>query len=177
MKKWLYIIVPTAMLVVFTFFYFSQAKELDQREVERQAQIEKDRKAEEDRRAAIEEKARLDAAKRTAEREAEAAAKETERIAKWTAEGKEIIDATHAYNAEADNYAKDIAALEIKLDSLRKEKESLNTSVLAQSKRVEQARIDKRNAELEIQRKTEVMVRRVESSTIAQMPVAVAPSN
>lgn len=176
MKKWLYIIAPAAMLVVFTFFYFSQAKELAHREAEREAQIEKDRKAEDARRAAIEEKARLDATQRNAEREADAAAKEVERLAKWAAEGKEIEDAANAYNAEADKYAKAIAALEIRLDTLRKDKESLNTTVLGASKRVEQARIDKRNAELEIQRKTEVMVRRAESSPLTQIPVATAPA-
>lgn len=171
MKKWLYIIAPAIMLAVFTFFYFSQAKELEIREAERQAQIEKERQVDEARRAAIEEKARLDAAKRAAEREAEAAAKEAERVAKWEAEGQEIQEATDAYNAEADKYAKEIAALEIRLDTLRKTKEALNAEVLAMAKRVEQARIDKRTAELEIQRKTELMVKRAEASTLAQMPV------
>ena len=171
MKKWLYFIAPAIMLAVFTFFYFSQAKELELREAEREAQIEQERLADKARREAIEEKARLDAAKRTAEREAEAAAKEAERIAKWEAEGKEIQDATNAYTAEADKYAQEISALEIQLDSLRKNKEALNAETLALAKRVEQARIDKRSAELEIQRKTELMVKRAEASTLAQMPV------
>jgi len=175
MKKWLYFIAPAVMLVVFTFFYFSQAKELEQREAEREAQIEQERLADKARREAIEEKARLDAAKRAAEREAEAAAKEAERIAKWEAEGKEIQDATNAYTAEADKYAKEIAALEIQLDSLRKNKDALNSETLALAKRVEQARIDKRSAELEIQRKTELMVKRAEASTLAQMPVTTTP--
>jgi len=173
MKKWLYIIAPAVMLVVFTFFYFSQAKRLEEQEIARQEAIEQKRQEDEAKRAAIEEKARLDAAKRAEEREAEAAKKEADRVAKFLAEGAEIQQATDEYNAEADRYAKEIAALEIKLDTLRKQKEELNAQVLASAKRVEQAQIDKRNAEIEIQRKTEVMINRAESSTLAQMPAPV----
>jgi len=172
MKKWLYLIVPTVMLVVFTFFYLSQSKELEQQEIARKERIEHERKEEEAKRASIEEKARLDAAARAAEREAEAAQKEADRIAKWEAEGREIQEATDTLNAEANRISKEISEKEIRLDSLRKQKEQLNTDVLNASKRVELAHIAKRNAELEIQRKTELMLRRVESSAVAQMPSA-----
>jgi len=172
MKKWLYLIVPTVMLVVFTFFYFSQSKELEQQEIARKERVERERKEEEAKRATIEEKARQDAAARAAEREAEAAQKEADRIAKWEAEGREIQDATDNFNAEANRISKDISEKEIRLDSLRKQKEQLNTDVLNAAKRVELAQIAKRNAELEIQRKTELMLRRVESSSVAQMPAA-----
>jgi len=170
MKKWLYFIVPTVMLVVFTFFYFSQAKELEQQEVARQERIEKERKEEEAKRAAIEEKARLDAAARAAEREAEAAQKEAERIAKWEAEGREIQQATDTFNAEATRLSKEISEKEIRLDTLRKQKDELNAEVLNAAKGVELAQIAKRNAEMEIQRKTELMLRRVEASSVSQMP-------
>ncbi|KXU37935.1 hypothetical protein AXK12_00805 [Cephaloticoccus capnophilus] len=172
MKKWLYLIVPTVMLVVFTFFYLSQSKELEQQEIARKERVERERKEEEAKRAVIEEKARQDAAARAAEREAEAAQKEADRIAKWEAEGRDIQDATDAFNAEADRISKDISAKEIQLDTLRKQKEQLNTDVLNAAKRVELAQIAKRNAELEIQRKAELMLRRVESSAVAQMPAA-----
>lgn len=173
MKKWLYIVAPAVMLVVFTFFYFGQAKSLAQKELEDKAKIEEKRLEEEAKRAAIEEKARLDAAKRAEEREAEAAKKEADRVAKFLAEGAEIQQATDEYSTEADRYAKEISELEIRLDTLRKQKEDLNAQVLASAKRVEQAQIDKRNAEIEIQRKTEVMVNRAEASTLAQMPAPV----
>ena len=173
MKKWLYFIVPFAMLIVFTFFYLTHAKEAAEKERVREEQIALEKKQEEERKAAIEEQARLDAAKRTAEREAAAAAKEAERIAEWQAEDLEIQKATDEYNAEADKLAKQISALEVQLDTLHKKKEATNAAVLALSKKVEQARIDKRNAELEIQRKTELMIRRVENSSLTKMPVPV----
>ena len=89
------------------------------------------------------------------------------------AEGLEIQKATDEYNAEADKLAKQISALEVQLDTLHKKKEATNAAVLALSKKVEQAHIDKRNAELEIQRKTELMIRRVENSSLTKMPVPV----
>jgi len=177
MKKWLYLIVPTVMLVVFTFFYFSQSKELEQQEIARKERVERERKEEEIKRAAIEEKARQDAAARAAEREVEAAQKEADRIAKWEADGREIQEATNTFNAEADRISKDISEKEIRLDSLRKQKNQLNTDVLNAAKRVELAQIAKRNAELEIQRKTELMLRRVESSPVAQVPAAQQPAS
>ncbi|KXU35593.1 hypothetical protein AXK11_00670 [Cephaloticoccus primus] len=177
MKKWLYFIVPTLMLAVFTFFYLSQAKELEQQEIARQELKEQVRQAEEAKRAAIEEKARQDAAERAAERAAEAAQKEADRIAKWEAEGREIQKATDEFNAEANRISREISEKEIRLDSLRKQKDQLNTDVLEAAKRVELAQIAKRNAELEIQRKTELMVRRVEASSVAQMPEAPAATS
>jgi len=176
MKKWLYLIVPTVMLVVFTFFYLSQSKELEQQEIARKERVERERKEEEAKRAVIEEKARQDAAARAAEREAEAAQKEADRIAKWEAEGRDIQDATDAFNAEADRISKDISAKEIQLDTLRKQKEQLNTDVLNAAKRVELAQIAKRNAELEIQRKAELMLRRVEVLGVVDLPTPLTPN-
>jgi len=172
MKKWLYFIVPFVMLLVFTFFYLAHSKEAEIKERARKEQIAVEKQKEEERKAMIEEQARQDAAKRSAEREAEAAAKEAERIAKWEAEGREIQETTDGYNAEADKLSREISALEIQLDNLHKAKEALNGEVLALSKQVEQGRIDKRNAELEIQRKTENVIMRAEKSGMAQMPVA-----
>ncbi len=158
------------MLVIFTFFYFSHADEMAKKEEIRKERVAAELEAEAKRKAQIEEEARIDAEKRTAEREAKAAKREADRIAKWDAETQEIRNATAAHKAEADTHAANIAALEIELDSLRQATAKTTAEELALEKRVEMARIAKRNAELEIQRKTEMMIRTAERSAVAKMP-------
>lgn len=170
MKKWLYFIAPVIMLVIFTFFYFAHADEVAKLEVIRKEKAELAAQAEAERKAQIEEEARIDAEERAAERLAKAAQKEADRIAKWEKETAEIKQETAAHKAEADKHAAKIAALEIELDSLRKATAKANAEELALAKRVEDARIAKRTAELEIQRKTEMMIRTAERSAVAQMP-------
>lgn len=165
MKKWLYFIAPVIMLVIFTFFYFAHAEEVAQLEVIRKAEEAAKAKAEEERKARIEETARIDAAKRAADSKAKAEKKEADRIAKWNKESLQIAEETQGHKAEADKHAKAIAELEIELDLLHKAKAKLSAEELNFAKRVERARIAKRNAELEIQRKTELMVRRAEKSS------------
>jgi|UniRef100_UPI00404A89D4 hypothetical protein len=177
MKKWFYFIVPAAMLLVFSFFYLAHAKDAEIQEQQRKEQIVLEKNKEADRKAAIEEQARLDATKHAAQRETAAALKEAERLAKWEEEGREIQQTTDQYKREADQNAKKASALELELDTLHKLKEQTNSEVLALAKQVEQERINKRNAELEIQRKTENVVRRAESSAMTQMPVTLPISS
>ena len=170
MKKWIYLVAPVIMLVIFTFFYFSHAEEMAQAEEIRKERVAAELETEAKRKAQIEEEARIDAEKRSAERDAKAAEREAQRIAKWDAETQEIRSATAGHKAEADRHAANINALEIELDSLRQATAKTNAAELALEKRVEMARIAKRNAELEIQRKTEMMIRTAEQSAVAQMP-------
>jgi len=170
MKKWFYIIAPAAMLAVFSFFYVTHVKETREKDRIRKEEVAKQIAQEATRKAEIEEQARLDAAARAADREAKAAEKETERIAKGETEGREIQETTDEYNKAADKLAHEQSELEVQLEQLRRAKERANNEVLALAKQVELARIDKRNAELEIQRKTEMVVRQVQRNSLTQMP-------
>lgn len=174
MKKWMYVISVGGMLAIFMFFYFAFRKEALIKEKQREEQVAEERRIEEERKAAIEEKARQDAEKRAAERAAAEAKKEADRIAKWEATSKEIQDATNSYNEKADAYAKQISELEIQLDTLRKNKEQMNREAFEFAKQVEQARINKRNAELEIQRMTDMIAKRAADSALAKMPPVAA---
>ncbi|MBW7893529.1 MAG: hypothetical protein H3C27_00320 [Opitutaceae bacterium] len=175
MKKWLYFIVPGILTVIFTFFYLTHSKEAAEKERIRKEQVALVQAEEAAKKAEIEAKAREDAAKRAAEREAEAAAKEAERVAKWEAEGQRIQADTDQYNAEADKLSHDISELQVTLDSLYRTKERTNDEVLQLAKRVERARIDGQTADLEIQRLTEMIVRRADASSLTRLPAA-APS-
>ena len=170
MKKWLYFVAPAIMLVIFTFFYFSHADEVAQKEIAREERILAERTAEAERKAKIELEARIDAEKRAEERAAKIAKREADRITKWQTETAEITSATTAHKAEADKQVAIAAELEIELHSLRQATAKASQDELAYAMRVEQARIAKRNAELEIQRKTEMMIRTAERSAVAKMP-------
>lgn len=170
MKKWTYLISVGSMLAVFLFFYLSHMKELEIRDKQRAEQLELERKKEAEQKAAIETKAREDAERRAAERAANDAKKEADRLAKWEAENQRIQDAINEFVAKGDTYAKEISQLEIQLNSLRSQKEKLNREAFEFSKQVEQARIEKRNAELEIQRMTDMIAKKAADSALTRLP-------
>ena len=174
MKKWMYVISVGGMLAVFLFFYFSFLKQTEIKEKQRAEQVAQERKVEEERKAAIEAKARDDAAKRAAERAAAEEKKEADKLARWNAEGQKIQDATNAANAKADAYSKQISNLELELNTLRTNKEKLNREAFEFAKQVEQARVNKRNAELEIQRMTDMIAKRAADSALTRMPPVAA---
>lgn len=174
MKKWLYVISVGSMLAVFLFFYFSHVKEAEIREKLRAEQVAQTAKVEADRKAAIEAKAREDAEKRAADRIAAETKKEADRLAKSQAEMRKLRDETNELNAKADTYAKQASNLEIELGTLRTDKEKLNREAFDLAKQVEQARIAKRNAEMEIQRMTDMIAKRAADSTLTHAPVAAA---
>lgn len=172
MKKWIYLISVGGMLAIFMFFYFAHVKEAEIKEQQQKAEAAQKAKEEADRKAAIEEKAREDAERRARERSEAEAKKEADRLAKWEAENKKIQDATDEMNGKADAYSKEISALEVELNRLRTEKEKLNRDAFEFAKQVEQARIAKRNAELEIQRMTDMIARRAAESSLSRAPAA-----
>ena len=173
----MYVISVSSMLAIFLFFYLTHLKEAELRDKARAERLAHDQKIEAERKAMIEAKAREDAAKRAAARAAEDAKKEADKIAKWEAEGQKIKDATDKHNAESDRLAKEAAKLEIQLDSLRRDKETANRECFESAKRVEYAKIDKRNAELEIQRTTEMIARRATESSLARLPLPPLPKS
>ena len=174
MKKWIYYIIPAILTVAFIFFYVTHVKEAEEKARIRKAEIELKLQQEAAKKAEIEENARKDATRRSAERLAQEAKKEADRIAKWEADGKEIQDATDKNNAEANEFARKIAALEIELDAMRRGKEILNAKVLTQAKAVEQALIDKRTAEIEIQRRTQMVREKAAASHLVRIPSPIA---
>lgn len=176
MKKWFYLIAPACMLVVFIFLYLGSTKKIAERDRQIAEKAHAAKVAEDQRKAEIEEKARLDAKRHAEERAAEDAKKEKERAEKWAAVGKDIQDQTDGYNKEAEDLSKTVAELQQQLVQLRKSKEAANLEYLAAIKQVELARVDKRTAELDIQRMTDMIAKRAEQSAMAKPPAPPAPA-
>jgi membrane protein involved in colicin uptake len=175
MKKWMYVISVGSMLAIFLVLYFAETKKHDERERVRAAEVAKKKADEDARKAAIEAAAKADADKRAAQRAADEAKKEADRVAKWEAEGQKIKDATDKYNAEADRSARKAAALELQLTDLRAQKEKLNREAFDLTKQVELGKINRRTAEMEIQRITAMIATKATQSSLARPPAVVAP--
>lgn len=172
----LYIIVPAILLVVYIFFYRGFLGELEVRDAEKARVAAEAVAAEQAKKQETERKAKEEADKRTADRTAEEKRKEDERVAKYNADNKRITDDTTGYVSDAQRYTKMIADLEVELANLRTQKEKASRESLDLLKRVELARIAKRNAELNIQRMTEMISRRASSSSLVQAPPPPAPA-
>lgn len=173
MKKWLYFIAPIAGLGLFLFFYFSHVEEAKKVAEEKRVMIAKRDKEEADRKAALETRAREDASKKAAERADAEKKKEDERIAKWAEAGKKIEDETNEAIRIGSAHTAKIGSLEKELASLRSKKDQLNRDFLEGARQVELAKIARRNAELEIQRLTELLSRKAEDSALTKDPMPV----
>jgi hypothetical protein len=175
MKKWMYVLAPTVMLLAFVFVFRSHVEEAKIKERATAARIEKERVDAEAKKKAAESKARDDAKKRQDERDAEERKKETEKIAKQAADDKKVRDQTAEYTAKGAAAQKQVDGLEAELSKLRKEKDATSRESFEFAKKVELARIARRNAELEIQRMTEMVSRRAADSSLTRPPVIPAP--
>ena len=174
MKKWMYLIFPGLMLGLFLFFYLAASKETELKEKQHIAAAAKLKADEAARKKIIEDKARLDSEKRSAARAAEEKKKEDDKIAKWVNDGKKIQDDTDKANAEANRLSKEAAVLEIQLDTLRKAKDKASREAFELVKQVELAKVARRNAEIEIQRTTEMISRRAAESSLVKPPLVPA---
>jgi len=170
MKKWMYVIFPSLMLLVFIGFYISSQNELAVREKQKAEEVARQKAAEDAHKAALEAKAAEDAARHTAERAAEDAKALAEKEAKWQAESDRIQKETDASNASLDKYSKLVDKLQIQLDYLHKAKEEANRASFESFKRVQLADVERRNAELEVQRMVAMISKRAEDSSLTKMP-------
>lgn len=176
MKKWLYLILPAVMTVVFGVFYVNHEKDVLSRESTRSKQIADKKAADKAVKDAAEAKAKESAKVTQAEREAADAKREADRKAKQDAVDKEIKDSTDASLAEADTSSKRAVILEAELERLQKERDRLGREAFDLAKQVELAMVAKRNAELEEQRLTEMIARRASDAAMAKIPPPPPPA-
>ncbi|MSU22302.1 MAG: hypothetical protein EXS32_00580 [Opitutus sp.] len=175
MKKWMYLIFPGGMLAAFLVFFLSHTKEMDAREHERAIKVQQQQKEAAAKKTADEARAAADAKKRQQEREAEETAKAEQKRLKQVAADKEVSDATtKALNAAATSQ-KEVSSLDADLDTLRKAKDKALQEAFDLARQVERAKVERRNAELEIQRTTEMIAERALASSLARMPTPPPP--
>lgn len=169
-----YFFAPLILLAVFGFFYWQYMQTAEQHEQEQQALVAKEKADAAAKKQEAENKARLDSERRTAEREAEEKRKADERRTKYDSEIQKIRDEIAKYTTQANDSAKQSAKLEQDLASLRSAKEKANREAFELNKQVERAQIEKRSAEFEIQRLTDMIARKANDSLMPRTPVVAA---
>ena len=170
MKKWLYVLFPTVLLGIFLFYYFASKAETEAREKAHREQVAREVAEANEKKALAEAKARDDAERRNVERAAEEAKAAKDKEDKYNQEMARIKSETDRSNATAEEYSKKVADLTIELDTLHKQKDSLTREDFEMAKKIELAEIARRNAEMEIQRYTEMIANRADQSLMAKMP-------
>jgi chromosome segregation ATPase len=170
MKKWLYVLFPTALLGIFLFYYFASKAETEAREKVHREQVAREVADANQKKALAEAKARDDAERRNVERAAEEAKAAKDKEEKYNSEMARIKSETDRENASAEQYAKQVSELTIELDNLHKQKDSLTREDFDLAKKIELAEVARHNAEMEIQRYTEMISNRADQSMMVKMP-------
>ena len=165
-----YFIVPVVLLAVFAFFYTSSRKEMQAKDAAHQAEVARSKAEDKKHKDEIEAKSLADAQKRTDEREAADRAKEEKKVRDYDDAMKALKDEAGKYSGESDKLAKEAADLEIQLSQARTQRETLNRETFDLAKQVEQTKINRRNAEIEIQREIEIVGKKLNDSSIAVPP-------
>jgi len=177
MKKWLYVLFPTALLGIFLFYYFASKAETEAREKAHREQVAHDLAEANAKKAIAEAKAHEDAERRNTERAADEAKAAKDKEDKYNAEMARIKDETDKANASAEQFAKQVSELTIQLENLHKQKDDLTRQDFELAKKIELAEIAKHNAEMEIQRYTGMIADRADQSLMAKMPPQPPPKD
>ncbi|MEJ1972674.1 MAG: hypothetical protein WDM96_09515 [Lacunisphaera sp.] len=172
MKKLLitYVLMPGIMFGIFLFFYFGAVKEMGAKAEKQKIEKAAKDKIEAERKAVIEQKALADAEKRQKAREEEDAKKAADKEAAYAKVMSQLAAEAADYNAQADKLAKEAADLDISISQARTNKEKLNRDTFDLSKEVELTKINRRNAEIEIQRMVEMAGKKIADSSVAIAP-------
>ena len=170
----LYLIIPAFLLVAFLFTpglgYFAAQKEIDEIEASRKAEITRQQKEEQAKREEIQKKAEADALARQQERDEEER-KKAEAKEKAYQDAIDKLNADIAeYSGDADKYSKQVNDLELQLAKLRDQKEDLNRETFDLQKKVELAKIERRTAEMEVQRMVGMVATKLDTSPLLTPP-------
>lgn len=177
MKKWFYVLAPSAMLAVFLFFYFASRAETEAREKAHQEEVAKAKAEADEKKHQAEVKAHEDAERRATEQAAEETKKAKDKQDKYDALMARIKDDTARANQSAEKYAAEVSEKTIELDALRKQKDTLTRDSFELQKKIEIAQVARRNAELEIQRTVDFIATRADQSAMTKMPPAPPPKD
>jgi hypothetical protein len=176
MKKWMYLVVPGILLVAFLFLYNQEMTQISAREQAQKAEIAKEKADEDAKKQQAEQEAKVSADKRAKEQKDAEEKTAADKEAKWQADSKKIQDQTDSNTAEADSLSKKAAELEIELDALNQKKEKDNQDDFDLLKQVQLARVAQENADMEIQRKVEMIANKADESAMTEMPPPPPPA-
>jgi len=167
-----YLIVPVVLVAVFGGIYWQHTREVAHQAVEKQAESARALEAEQSRKTAAEQKAREDADRRTAAQLAEEQKKETEKQALWDSESRALAADIATYQDQLARSTTELDQLNARLATVRATREKRAAQAFELTRAVELDRIRKRNAELEVQRLTEILATQAAGSVLASSPAS-----
>jgi hypothetical protein len=166
-----YVILPAILLIVFGVYYTKVAKpEMVAAEVAKEKRIADERAAEDAHRKEVEAKAQEDARKAQEVRDQKEKERQEKAQKDKDEQDRKVQEETAKWTDEAAKLTKDIAAMEAQIANLRSKREATNREVLDLAKKAELAKIDRRNAELEIQRMYDMVAQKVADSFLTKAP-------
>jgi chromosome segregation ATPase len=166
-----YVIFPTFLLIIFGVYYTQVAKPqmvaAAAAEVKHQAE---QAAIDEANRHQIELKAQQDAIRQQEERAQKDRAREEKLRKQQEDQDNQVREETNRWVAESATLTRQIADLQKGIADLRNQREALNREVFEGAARVETAKIDRRTAELELQRMYSIVAQKVDESFLTKLP-------
>ena len=171
-----YFILPVFLMVAFGLYYTQVAQPQMRAEAAAAARLKADEAArDEAHRLEIERKSQEDARRAQADREAKSRAAQEKARAEKEAQDRAVREETAKFEDEAARLTKQIADLEREIAGLRAQREQTNQEAFELAKQVELAKIDRRTAEMDLQRMYEMVAQKVTDSSLTKMPVVPPP--
>ncbi len=171
-----YIIVPIVLMALFVYIERGTSKENHAKEQAKIAAEVQKKEAEAVEKKKLEDKAKVDAEKRNAERLKDEQERDAKKKKEYADKIQKLKDDVKKYTDAVDLNTKRVAQLEKDLAAKREQHEAENREVFEFAKKVELSKKLRRNAELEVQRYNEILVRRASESVLANPPVAAIPA-
>ncbi|MDX2185547.1 MAG: hypothetical protein SFV32_01320 [Opitutaceae bacterium] len=174
MKRFYLFIIPIIGLIIFSVFYVQHLDVVEQKEKDKKAAEAKVAAEEAEKKAEAQRKAQEDAARRQKERDIEDAKKAAEKEQKHKDAVAAVEGQIKEHRDEYNKYLTQTKDNEAKLNQLRAEREALRRENYDLTKQVALAQIERRNAELEIQRFAAMVTSKAEQSLMPK--VAATPA-
>jgi hypothetical protein len=166
-----YVLLPAVLLITFGVYYTKVAKpEMAAQALAQEQRIAREKDEETRKKADIDRKAQEDARARQAEKDKKDRERQEKARLDKEEQDRKIHDETAKFENEAARFTKQIADLEIEITKLRSRRDQLNGEVLEVAKKVELTKIERRNAELDIQRMYDIVAQKVAASALAKAP-------
>jgi hypothetical protein len=166
-----YVIFPVVLLITFGVYYTQVAKpEMAEQERAAARKVEQQLATDEARRKEIELKAQADAQAQQQAREQKDREKQEKARRDREEQDRKISEDTAKYENLAASLTKQIADMDKEIADLRNRRESLTRDIFDAAAKVELAKIDRQNAELEIQRMYDMVAQKVNDSFLTKLP-------
>ena len=165
-----YFIVPACLLAGFIFFYRGALDEMEIKANTEKARIAAVKAEEDAKRQEVEKRAQIDAEERQKAREKEEEAKRKKNEKSYNDAMAKLKKDSDGLDIENAKLTKEAADLEQAIINERALKDKTSREAFDLSKQVELEKINRRSAELEIQRLIEMLGTKAAASTLASMP-------